>query len=131
MEHTGEHALAGHDALAHFLKDRAAGVALLADLRELEHNIVAAKLRADRQRPEIIALDDEVFAEGAVDDLGAARAEGLDLLMAQQRDLPMPLSGVGIVFDAPVLNKLCGADVLLFGSLLLADADSKYLSHIR
>ena len=124
MEHAGEDALARHDALAHLLIDRAAGVALLADLRELEHDVVAAKLRADGECAEIITLDDEIFAERAVDDLGAARAEGFDLLVAQERDLAVPLAGVGIVFDAPVINKLRRTDILLFGSLVFADADS-------
>jgi hypothetical protein len=124
VQHAGEHALAGHDALAHFLIDRASGVALLADLRELQHHVVALKLRADGKSAKIEALHDKVFPKRAVDDLSAARTERLDLFMAQQGNLSVPLSGVGIVFDAPVLDEAGGTDVLFLGTLAFADTNS-------
>ena len=129
MQHTAEHAFTGHDTLAHFLIDRAAGVALLADLRELKNHITALEFRSDGERAKIKPGDDEIFSERAEFHLRAPRAERLDLLKAQQRNLPMPFPRVGIILDAPVLNESGGADVDLLRALFFADAHSEHLSH--
>jgi len=117
VEHLREDALFRHDALAHGLVDRAAGVALLADLRELQNDVVAAEARAERQRAEVDARDDEVFPKGPVRHLRAARAKGFDLVEGQQRHLPVPVAGVGVVFDAPVGDEIRRADVRLLRPL--------------
>ena len=55
-------------------------MAFLADLCEAKDGIAASDDRPDRNIPEVYALKDEVFTEGAEGDICTFRAKLLDLL---------------------------------------------------
>ena len=128
LQHPGKYALSGHDALAGLLLDDAVVVALLADLGHLQHHVADGEAAGDGQAAEVEALDDEVFAEGAVvhPDL---LAERLDLLGAEQAHLPVPVSAVGVAHDAPFRGQDSAWHLGLDGAALGAGADRQNFSH--
>ena len=77
MEHSGKYPFPGHDALTHFLKDLASVVALLADLGQLQHHIIALKFGANGHSFKVKAGHDQIFSKSAVLYLGAPGAEFL------------------------------------------------------
>ena len=129
LKNTGENTLVRHDALAHLLIYLAVGVALLANLRHFQQHIVAAQERADRERAEVKALHDEVFAERAGDNVRPAGVERRYLVRAQKAYLPVPFPGVRVAVNAPFGREVRGFDILLLYSLAVARADRYYFSH--
>lgn len=77
------------------------GVALFADLGQLQHHVVAGEARADRKALQVEALDDDVLAERPVAHFGAPILECLDLLKGQKAHLAVPRGSVGVALDAP------------------------------
>lgn len=82
------------------------GVALLADLGQFQHHVVADEARADGEAFQVEALDDDVLAERPMAHFGAAVLECLDLLVGQKAHLAVPRRSVGVALDAPVGPKL-------------------------
>ena len=128
LQHPGEHALPGHDALAGLLLDDAVVVALLADLGHFQHDAADGKPAGDGQIAEVEALDDQIFAKGAVvhPDL---LAERLDLLGAQKAHLTVPAAAVGVADDAPLRGQNSAGHLSLDGAALGAGADCQKFSH--
>ena len=129
VEHTGEHALVGHDALAGLLFDDAVVVAFLADLGHLQHDLTDLKAAGDGQIAEIEPLHNEVFAKGTVIDPDLL-AEVLDLFGAEQADLTVPVSAVGVGLNAPFRGQGGFGHLGLDGAALRAGANGQDLSHI-
>lgn len=118
FEHFAKHALAGHDAISHLVVDRTMLVTLLADLRELQHRIAHDKARTNGKRLEVETLDDDVLAKRAVLHIGAEPLESFDTLVAEKAHLTVPWTGMGVIFDTPIGNKV---DMLLLGFLNALD----------
>ena len=129
VEHTGEHALVGHDALAGLLLDDAVVVALLADLGHFQNDIPHLKPAGDGQVAEIEPFHDQIFAECAVIDPDLL-AEVLDLFGAQQTDLTVPIAAMGVGLDAPFRGQGGFGHLGLDGAALGAGANGQNLSHI-
>ena len=78
---------------------------------------------------QVDALHDEVLAERAVVDVGAARLEVGDLLVGEQAHLAVPRARMGVVADAPVRAQLDALSLALLDSLGLARADGPDGAH--
>ena len=128
LQHPGKHALPGHDAVAGLLADDAVVVALLADLGQLQHCPAHGQAAAHGQGAEIEALHHKVFAKGSVfhPDL---LAEVFDLLGAQQADLSVPVSAVGVALHPPAHGELCLGLGGLDGAPGGAGADGQNFAH--
>ena len=100
MENLGKDPFPRHDAVAHLVVDGAMGVALLADLGQFQHHVVADEARADGEAFQVEALDDDVLAERPMAHFGAAVLECLDLLVGQKAHLAVPRRSVGVALDA-------------------------------
>lgn len=116
LQNAGKNALARHDAVAHLLINLTMAVTFLANLRHFQQNTSAAQQRSHRQGAKIKAIDHEVFAERAGNDPRALLVEGGNLVRAQQADLPMPLTRVGIAVDAPVHLEIAAVHVVLLNA---------------
>ena len=129
VQHAREDALARHDAVADLTPYRAALVAFLADLRDLEPDFAGAQARADRQLPEMKTLCDDVLAEGAELDIDAALAERLDLREPEEADLAVPPARMRIADHAPFRLEERFVYRRLERALLLTDAECLDRSH--
>lgn len=98
------------------------GVALLADLSQLQHHVAAGEARADGEALQVEALHDDVLAEGTVSHVGPARLEGFDLLVGQKAHLAVPRPAVGVALDAPIGLQLDGVLLGFLDSLDVARA---------
>ena len=122
VQHAREDALARHDAVTDHGANRAALVAGLANLRDLQHHVARAQARADGQLAEMEAVRHDVLAEGTEFHVYALLAEVDDLLLAQQADLAMPVTRMGIAADAVLRDEECLLHGLLQRALFLARA---------
>ena len=111
------------------MENRAVAMAFLADLRDFKNDIAATQPRADRQFLETEPIRYNIFAKGTEGDLGAARAEGLDLRRSEETHLAMPAPRMGIVFNAILRNESRLFDSLFQRAARLADADCPNDSH--
>src|SRR5450759_2956659 len=100
LEHPGEDALARHDAVADRLADGAGRVALLADLGDLDGDVLAyLQVRAYRQRHQLDPLGGNVLGEVAGPDVQPLEPHLVDALHRQQAHLPVPLAGVRVTLE--------------------------------
>ena len=129
MQHSGEHALPGHNAVAHPVVNGTVAVTFLPYLGDFQQDIPAAKPGSHRKTPEINSLHHQIFSEGARRHPGSPGVEIRDLVGAQQAHLPVPVPFVGVIPDPPVLLKPSLCAVFLLHAADLAGADSNYLSH--
>ena len=127
-EHLGEHALPRHDAVPGALPDRAAAVAFLADLRDPQGHLPRIQQGTDGQGPEVDPLHQHVLPEVAVRDGSSPFIEGLHLVRAEQADLPVPVSGVGVPFYPVSGDKHALFHGPFRRSPFQADADRLYFS---
>ena len=132
--HDREHALPGHDAVSGKAADLAVRVAFLADLGHPQDRRPAAEADPDGKLREIDAGYHDVLREIAglqrfETGFGKALLRGFIFLIGQQADRPVPAAGMGVAFDAPVLDEHGFIDLFFLRAAHLADADGHYVSH--
>jgi hypothetical protein len=127
----GEYPLLGHDALSYLLADGATAVALLANLCDIEEDILAnGDFCAYGQGEEFDALGGEIFGKIARAYLEAQPSHFIDTFHCQQAHLPMGAAvSVGIANKAVIFLKDTFDCSFLSGTLLLALADGNYFGH--
>ena len=130
LYYPGKDTLARHDAVAHLLIYLAVTVALLAYLRHLKQHVAASEQSSDGQRAKIKALDHEVFAKRAGNNVCSLFVEGSDFIGAQQTYLSVPFTGVCIAVNAPFGCKVCAFYVAFLQSLAFACTHRDYFSHV-
>lgn len=129
-QHPREHALAGHDAVAHGLVDVAFVVAFLADLGDFEERRAAhGQARAHGQQLHGDALGGQVLGEVAGHEGGHLLLHPADALDGQQADLALP-AAVGVARHPVVLAQLHAADLLLALVLDRTDAHRVNGAHV-
>ncbi len=121
-------AVCGHDTIASDFVNSASRVAFLADLRDLQQHISNANLAADRQYVKINAPGEKVLCKVPRANLCAEMAHLFGAFIGEQAYLSMPVSTVGISFDAEPFNDINGLDRLFLHALCFADADVEYTS---
>src|ERR1035437_8600677 len=119
--HHREEAIAGHDAVAGLVVDRALGVADLADLQD--GGVPDFDLAADRQREEVDAGRGDVLGEVTRPNLEALRHHLRDRLLPEQRHLTVPVAGVGVAFKPSIEDKRASLSALLAYGLAHAQVD--------
>ena len=129
VQNTCKDALARHDAVADLMIDLAVAMALLADLRDLEEDIPDAQTRPDGQFLEAEPLCNDVLAECAEVNIGAARAEVVDLTETEEAHLTMPIARMGVAVNAVLRHEENAVHRVFLRPALLADAERSDLSH--
>ena len=100
-------------------------MALLADLGYLSFSFAHCELCAHRQGVEHDSLSENIFCE--ITGLQVKVQHCLNLgyaLGSKQAHLSVPVSGMGITFNAVILNQGGLTDIMLLLALFLAYADS-------
>ena len=103
LQHNAEYPLAGEDTVAGYVIDCTTGVAHLSYLADLcQHFVTKLELRAQGQRQKVDALDCEILPEGSLVHGKAELLCLLDGLQGEERHLAVPISGMGVAFDAGI-----------------------------
>jgi hypothetical protein len=90
VNHARKYPYHGHDAFSYLLADCATALALLANLGDLEENVLSnGDFCAYRQRDELYPLRSEVFIKIARTHLEAQPSHLFDTLHPEEADLPM------------------------------------------
>jgi len=92
-------------------------MAFLPDLCHLDDRLAEDEAGADGQGREADAAGGDIFGKVAILDLYAVTTHCLDVFVGKERDLPMPVAGVGITCDSVVNDKLKGCNRRLFFTL--------------
>jgi len=107
--------LSGHDTISHLFVYGTAVMAFLADLGDF-HQCVFSQLQAGahRQFPEFDAFGGNVFGKIAWIDIKTLLSNFGNAFNGQKTDLAMPITGMGVVFQAVVFNKAAQKYVCFF-----------------
>lgn len=107
--------LSGHDTISHLFVYGTAVMAFLADLGDF-HQCVFSQLQAGahRQFPEFDAFGGNVFGKITWIDVKTLLPNLGNAFKSQKTDLAMPITGMGVVFQAVVFNKAAQKYVCFF-----------------
>ena len=95
----------GKDAVAGEIVDGAACVADLADLADLDQDVIAnLELRAQGECEQVDSLGGEVLSKIALVHIESARLRRLDRFCGQKRDLAVPMPGMRIGGESKLLD---------------------------
>jgi hypothetical protein len=108
-------ALSGHDTIPHLFVYGTAIMAFLANLGDF-HQCVFSQFQsgAHRQFPEPDAFGGNVFGKITWIDVKTLRPNFGNAFYSQETDLPVPITGMGIIFQTVIIDKFSGSDICLF-----------------
>ena len=104
-------------------------VAFLAKLRDFQDNVTCFKGGTYLQSGKIHTIHQQVFTKIPVRDTAALFIKFPDAFSRQEAHLTVPFSGMGVVADPVVFQKIPAGHGMLIGAFLFADTDCFYNSH--
>ena len=106
FDNPSEDALAGEDAVACQVVDRATRVADLSDLGDLDDRRANLQARAQRHALDVDAARSDVFGEIAVTDVEPMVTCNLYRFLRQERHLAMPVAGMRVFGNSEIGHEL-------------------------